>query len=164
VSRPVLLAAFPVALVALVAGTVSYFHIEHLALVEHQPHALAEMFPFAVDGLIAAGSVVVLAGCRLGWLAMVPGIAATLFANVESGIGYGWLAAVVAGWPAIAFSLSSFVLERWLRSQVAVRSTTPVIVTEASPAEPAHTHAPAVVNGHVPVTAWAQPASTGGWS
>jgi hypothetical protein len=44
-------------------------------------------------------------------------VAATLFANVESGLGHGWLAAMVAAWLAIAFSLASFMLERWLHGQ-----------------------------------------------
>lgn len=108
-------AALPVAAVAIIAGIVSYSHIEHLALAEHQPLTLARLFPFAVDGLIAAGSVVVLGGEQLGWLAVVPGVAATLFANIESGIGYGPLAATVAAWPAVAFSVASFVLERWIK-------------------------------------------------
>lgn len=116
-SRRALSVAIPVAAVAIVAGVVSFSHIEALALAEHQPLTLARLFPFAVDGLIAAGSAVLLGGERLGWLAVVPGVAATLFANVESGIGYGWLAATVAGWPAIAFSVASFVLERWLKRQ-----------------------------------------------
>ena len=62
--------------------------------------------------------MVVLGGEWLGWLAVVPGVAATLFANIESGIGYGPLAATVAAWPAVAFSVASFVLERWLKRQV----------------------------------------------
>jgi hypothetical protein len=117
-TRQTFAAALPVAAVAVIAGIVSYSHIEHLALVEHQPLPLARLFPFAVDGLIAAGSVVVLGGEWLGWLAVVPGVAATLFANIESGIGYGPLAATVAAWPAVAFSVASFVLERWLKRQV----------------------------------------------
>ena len=48
---------------------------------------------------------------------MIPGVAATLFANVCSGLPHGHLAATVAAWPAIAFSVASFMLERWLKSQ-----------------------------------------------
>jgi hypothetical protein len=141
---------------------VSYSHIEGLALAQHQPLPLARLFPFAVDGLIAAGSVVVLAGEWRGWLAMVPGIVATLFANVESGIRFGWLAAIVAGWPAIAFSVASYVLERHLRSQVKdVPDVAPDgPAPEPAPAEP---EPAAALNGHAPGTAWAQPASAG-WS
>jgi len=42
--------------------------------------------PFAIDGLITVGSVVLLQGGRLGWLGIGPGVAISLFANVESGI------------------------------------------------------------------------------
>lgn len=111
-------AAVPVAAVAVVAGVVSYSHIEALALAQHQTIAQARLLPLAVDGLIAAGSVILLAGFWLGWLGVVCGIAATLFANVESGVPYGPLSATVAAWPAIAFSVASFMLERWLKRQV----------------------------------------------
>jgi hypothetical protein len=160
-NRQAIVIAAPVAVVAVVAGIVSYAHIEHLALAEHQPLALARLFPFAVDGLIMAGSAVLLGGMRLGWLAVVPGIAATLFANVQSGLPFGVLAAVVAGWPAIAFSVASYVLERWLRSQVTGTAAAddddePVIV----PAAPAPA---AALNGHGTGPAWSQPAVSG-WS
>lgn len=111
-------AAVPVAAVAVIAGVVSFSHIEGLALRTHQSITDARLLPFAVDGLIVAGVVVVLAGYALGWCSVVLGVAATVYANVESGLPYGHLAAVVAAWPAIAFSVASFVLERWLKSQV----------------------------------------------
>ena len=116
-SRPVLLAALPVALVALVAGTVSYSHIVSLGLRTGQSPADAHLLPLAVDGLIVSGSVILLAGSWLGWLAVVPGVAATLFANLESGLPHGQLAAIVATWPAVAFTVSAAVLERWLAGQ-----------------------------------------------
>ena len=141
-------AALPVAAVAVIAGIVSYSHIEHLALAEHQPLPLARLFPFAVDGLIAAGSVVVLGGEQLGWLAVVPGVAATLFANIESGIGYGPLAATVAAWPAVAFSVASFVLERWIK-RLAGQPPAPAPASTAVPAAPA----PADIPEPVPVPA-----------
>jgi len=103
--------------VAVVAGVVSYSHIVALGLRTGQSPADAHLLPLAVDGLIVAGSVILLAGSALGWLGVVPGIGATLFANVESGVGHGPLAATVAAWPAAAFSLASFVLERWLKAR-----------------------------------------------
>lgn len=112
-----LIAAVPVAVVAVIAGIVSYSHIEALALAQHQSLADARMFPFSVDFLIVAGSVVVLAGYWLGWIGVAAGVAATLFANVESGLPFGPLAATVAAWPAVAFSVASFILERWLKRQ-----------------------------------------------
>jgi hypothetical protein len=111
-------AAVPVAAVAVIAGVVSFGHIEGLALAQHQPIADARLLPLAVDGLIVAGSVVLLAGYWLGWLGLVCAVAATLFANVESGITYGPLAATVAAWPAVAFTVASLILERWLKRQV----------------------------------------------
>jgi Protein of unknown function (DUF2637) len=100
------------AVVALGAAFVSYRHIEHLALAEGQPFVAALIYPVIVDGLIATGSALVFDGLQAGWACVVPGIAATLFANVESGIGHGPLGAALASWPAVAFSLATFVLER----------------------------------------------------
>jgi hypothetical protein len=115
--RSAILAALPVAAVAVIAGVVSYSHIAALGLRTGQSPADAHLLPLAVDGLIVAGSVILLAGSLLGWLAVVPGIVATVFANVESGLPHGPLAATVAAWPALAFSLASFTLERWLKSR-----------------------------------------------
>ncbi len=162
-SRPVLLAALPVAVVAVIAGVVSYSHIAALGLRTGQSPVDAHLLPLAVDGLIVAGSVILLAGSPLGWLGVALGVAGTLYANVMSGLPRGPLAATIAAWPAIAFTVASFMLERWLRSQVPVRSAAPVPVAEVPPAEPAHTHAPVAPNGHAPASAWAQPARSG-WS
>ena len=52
-----------------------------------------------------------------GWLGVGPGLALSLFANVESGIRYGWLAVVWAGIPAVSFFLACFILENWLKGQ-----------------------------------------------
>jgi len=112
--RQSLAAALPVAVVAAIAAIISYGHIETLALAVHQPIADARLLPFAVDFLIVAGSVILLAGYWLGWLCVVAGVSATLFANIESGLPHGALAAAVAAWPAVAFTVASFVLERWL--------------------------------------------------
>ena len=160
-SRPVLLAALPIALVALVAGTVSYSHIVNLGLRTGQSPVDAHLLPLAVDGLIAAGSVILAAGSWLGWLGVIPGVGATLFANLESGLPHGQLAAIVATWPAVAFTMASFMLERWLRSQVSDTGR-PTAPTDAVGPEPVHTHAPAVLNGHG--SGWAAAPSSGGWS
>lgn len=52
--------------------------------------------------------MVLLAGSWLGWI----GVAGTLYANVMSGLPRGPLAATVAAWPAVAFTVASFMLER----------------------------------------------------
>jgi hypothetical protein len=115
------IAAVPVGAVAVFAGIVSYSHIYWLAVATGQAGTAARLMPFSVDALIVAGSVILFqASARqqwLGWLGVGPGVAATVFANVESGISHGWLAAIVAGWPALAFSLASFMLERWFAGQ-----------------------------------------------
>ena len=119
-NRTVILAAVPVAAVAVIAGVQSFSHIEALALRAHQSIADARLLPFSIDGLIVAGVVIVLAGYWLGWLSVALGVAATVFSNVESGLPHGPLPATVAAWPAIAFSVASFVLERWLNAHVGV--------------------------------------------
>ena len=117
---PKIISGLAIAAVASVAGVVSYLHIYGLTLTLHQPVIVARLMPFAVDGLIVVGSVVLLteaAAWWLGWLGVGPGVAISLFANVESGIRYGVLAAIWAGIPAVAFSLATFMLERWLKAQ-----------------------------------------------
>jgi hypothetical protein len=98
----------------------------------------ARLMPFGVDGLIVTGSVVLLQsvpGQRwLGWLGLGPGGAISLFANVESGIQYGALAAIWAGIPAVSFSLATFMLERWLKAQAGAKpARSPELATEVAP-------------------------------
>ena len=118
-TRITILAALPVAAVAVIAGVVSYSHIEALGLATGQSITDARLLPLAVDGLIVAGSVILLAGSRLGWIGVALGVAGTLYANVMSGLPRGPLAATVAAWPALAFTVASFMLERWLAAQAA---------------------------------------------
>jgi len=112
-----------VAVVAVAAGWQSYTHICALAIMTGQSVTDARLLPVAVDGLIVAGSVILLAGSPLGWLGVIPGIAATVFGNVMSAVPHGALAAAVAAWPAAAFTLASFMLERWLKRRA--RRTNP---------------------------------------
>ena len=111
------------AVVAGVTGRVSYLHIEDLTLALHQPAVVARLMPFGVDGLIVVGSVALLQAPDdqwwLGWLCVGPGAAASLFANVESGLRYGPLAAAWAGMASAGFFLATFTLERWLKAQAA---------------------------------------------
>lgn len=137
--------------VAVVAGIISYSHIYELTLSLHQSKLTARLMPAAIDGLITVGSVVLLqSGSRLGWLGIGPGLALSVFANLESGIRYGWLAATWAAIPAVSFFLASFILEHWLKGQArkpvtesasatvpdvpgTVPTAAPVLVTEAHP-------------------------------
>lgn len=116
-SFPRLASGAAILAVATVAGLISYQHIEDLTLALHQTILAARLMPFGVDGLITVGSVVLIQGGKLGWLGVGPGVAISLFANVESGIRYGALAAVWAGIPAVSFALACFIFERWLQSQ-----------------------------------------------
>jgi len=116
-SRVAIVIAIPTGVVATVAGVVSYSHIVALALRVGQDSNDAHLLPVSVDGLIVGGSVIILAGSALGWLGVSLGVAATLFANVESGLPHGPLNAGVSAWPAVAFSVASYLLERWLKSQ-----------------------------------------------
>jgi hypothetical protein len=116
-----LTAGLALMVVASVTGVISYTHVYDLTMALHQPTMVARLMPFGVDGLIVVGSVVLLQAAPgqtwLGWLGIVPGVAASLFANVESGLRWGPLAAGWAGVPAASFALATFLLERWLKAQ-----------------------------------------------
>ena len=66
------------------------------------------VFPLTVDGLIYCGSMVLLNDARRGldahklayWMLGI-GIAATLTVNAVSGLAYGLVGALIAGWPAV---------------------------------------------------------------
>lgn len=111
----VILVAIPVAVVAVMAGKVSYSHITALGLRTFQGPTDAHLLAVPIDGLIVAGSVLLAAGSALGWLGVIPGVAATLFANLQYGLPHGALPAAVSTWPAVAFTVACFMLERWLR-------------------------------------------------
>jgi hypothetical protein len=127
-SWPRFASGLAIAAVAGVAGVVSYRHIYEVTLSLHQTVLVAQLMPFGVDGLIVVGSVVLLQAAAelpwLGWLGVGPGVAISLFANVESGIRYGLLSAAWAGVPAASFFLATFILERWLKAQVSHSAVT----------------------------------------
>jgi hypothetical protein len=164
---PKVISGLALAVVAGTAGVISYTHIYRLTLALHQPVMVARLMPVAVDGLVVVGSVVLLQSAPgqrwLGWVGVGPGVAISLFANVESGIGYGPLAAAWAGIPAVAFALSTFMFERWVSAQVG-QSGVPngAGVQNRTLAEPESevTTSPAALNGHAP--GWSQ-ARSGGW-
>ena len=71
-----------------------------------------------IDVLIIGGSLILLqadARSWLGWLAVVPGVACTFFANIESQAGHGTVSAVIAAVPAAALSIAVLMLERWFK-------------------------------------------------
>lgn len=132
---PRVLSGISILAVAAVAGIVSYIHIYELSVSLHQDLFVARLMPFGVDGLITIGSVVLLQGINWGWLGLGPGVTISLFANVESGIPHGALAAAWAGIPAVSFALSCFILERWLlhQAKTEVRVPAPARVPKAAP-------------------------------
>lgn len=115
--KAVITAAIPVALVAAIAGLVSYSHITALGMRTHQGVTDSHLLFLPIDGLIVAGTVLLVAGSLLGWIGVSLGVAATLFANLQFGLPHGPLSAVVSTWPAVAFTAACFMLERWLRYQ-----------------------------------------------
>ena len=159
-NRRLTAAAIPAAVVAVVGGVISYGHIAALGMRTHQGSIAAHLLPLSLDGLVVAGSVLLLAGSWLGWLAVVPGVAGTLFANIEAMAPHGDLSAAVASWPAASFIIATFVLERWLRSEMATPEPTPVpavVPDHPAPAQPA----PAL-NGSG--SGWSRPAASSSWS
>lgn len=102
--------AAAVLLVAAIAATVSFVHIEHLAVTHGQTELAAVLLPLSIDGTVAASALVMLRAARAGigtpWLArfmLTLAVAATLAANIGYGVPYGLAGALLSGWPAVAF-------------------------------------------------------------
>jgi Protein of unknown function (DUF2637) len=103
-----------VATVAVFAFIVSYSHIYDLGRQNAQSGTAARLLPLSVDLLIVAASLVLFIqgrghkpDTRLAWwmprLTLWVAIGATVAANVFYGLPHGWLAAVISGWPGLAF-------------------------------------------------------------
>jgi Protein of unknown function (DUF2637) len=111
-----------VALLALIAGTVSYLHMHLLVELHGQPGWVAALTPLSVDGMIVAASTTLLAdsrrGCRggsLSWLLLGAGSVASLTANVavaEPTV----TGRVIAAWPSFALIGSYELLMRQIRA------------------------------------------------
>ncbi len=99
-----------VLLVAAIAATVSFVHIESLAVRYGQPVLAAWLLPVSIDGTVAVSSLAMLRAARLNltapWLAramLLLSVAATLACNLAYGLPHGWPGALLSGWPAVAF-------------------------------------------------------------
>ena len=108
------------ATVALTTGFISYTHISALTVYEHQSWKSAHLYPLAVDGQIAIGSVILMEvkGRHRWWglLGFLPGLGESLVANWASGWqGHNLGAALWSTVPAQAFACSTFLFEMWLR-------------------------------------------------
>jgi hypothetical protein len=110
-----------VAVLALIAGTVSYLHMHDLVELHGQPGWVAALTPLSVDGMIIAASTTLLADSRSGirggalpWVLLALGSLASLAANVAvaepSATGR-----VIAAWPSVALIGSYELLMRQIR-------------------------------------------------
>jgi hypothetical protein len=104
------LTAAAVLLVAAIAATVSFVHIEHLAVTHGQTALASMLLPVSIDGTVAAASLVMYRTARAGLgtprLARVMlglSVIATLAANVAYGARFGLTGSLLSGWPAVAF-------------------------------------------------------------
>ena len=110
-----------VALLALIAGTVSYLHMHMLVARHGQPGWVATLTPFSVDGMIVAASTTLLAESRSGrrggvlpWALLVAGSVASLAANVAVAEPT-LIGRVIAAWPSFALTASYELLTRQVR-------------------------------------------------
>lgn len=114
-----------VAILALIAGTVSYLHMHALVALHGQPGWVAALTPLSVDGMIVAASTTLLSESRSGqrggalpWALLVIGSIASLAANVAvaepTAIGR-----VIAAWPSFALIGSYELLMRQVRRAAA---------------------------------------------
>ena len=110
-----------VALLALIAATVSYLHMHMLVALHGQPVWVAALTPLSVDGMIVAASTALLADSRCGgrgglvpWVLLVAGSAASLAANVavaEPTV----TGRMIAAWPSFALIGAYEMLMRQVR-------------------------------------------------
>ncbi len=110
-----------VAVLALIAGTVSYLHMHLLVEVHGQPGWVAALTPLSVDGMIVAASTTLLAESRGGgrggympWVLLVTGSVASLAANVAVAEPTA-TGRVIAAWPSFALIASYELLMRQVR-------------------------------------------------
>ena len=110
-----------VALLALIAGTVSYLHMHMLVAQHGQPGWVAALAPLPVDGMIVAASTTLLADSRSGqrggvlpWALLVAGSVASLAANVAVAEAT-FIGRVIAAWPSFALTGSYELLTREVR-------------------------------------------------
>ena len=110
-----------VALLAMIAGTVSYLHMHMLVALHGQPGWVAALTPLSVDGMILAASATLLADSRSGrrggmlpWALLVAGSVASLAANVAVAEP-AFIGRVIAAWPSFALTASFELLTRQVR-------------------------------------------------
>lgn len=107
-SRLLFLTGVFVALLALVAGAISFDHMRELAQLHGQLGWRAYAFPLSVDGLEVVASLYLVAQRRVGhptgwvpWTSLSVATLASLAANVAVG-GDDLIGKALAGWPALS--------------------------------------------------------------
>jgi hypothetical protein len=141
-----------VALLALIAGTVSYLHMHMLVAQYGQPGWVAALTPLSVDGMIVAASTTLLADSRSGrkggvlpWALLVAGSVASLAANVA--VAEPTLVGrVIAAWPSFALTASYELLTRQVRAGVTGKRA-----QDRQPGQPQLTGPVAAGRGPVPL-------------
>lgn len=124
------MSAAAVLVVSAIAATVSFVHIESLAVRYGQPELAALLLPVSIDGTVAVSSLAMLRSARVGvsapWLArtmLLLAVAATLACNVAYGLPHGWPGAVLSGWPGLAFVGSAEVAISMSRTRPPMKRT-----------------------------------------
>ncbi|WP_067481877.1 DUF2637 domain-containing protein [Actinomadura hibisca] len=127
-----------------IAAVISYKHAHRFALAYGQTGIDAQTFPLTVDGLVATCSLVILNRIRKNrrppwhaWALLIVGIIATVSANVHSGLAYGPIGAIVAGWPALVAVGSFELLMRLLHDTRTTPDTQDRSAASAPSADPA---------------------------
>jgi hypothetical protein len=120
-----------VALLALIAATVSYLHMHLLVELHGQPGWVAALTPFSVDGMIVAASTTLLADSRSGgrggilpWALLVVGSVASLGANVAVAEPTA-TGRVIAAWPSFALIAAYELLMRQARRNATSGASAP---------------------------------------
>lgn len=131
------------AVVALVAGVISYGHIRQVALASGELEIAAALLPVGIDGLIIVGTLAMLEDKRQrryprlsARVALGFGIAATVGFNIASAEP-SWSARAVAVVPAVSFLLAVEVLVRTGRPMSTSDDTAPITDTTAAVDTPA---------------------------
>src|SRR5690606_11547026 len=128
------------AVVALVAGVISYGHIRQVATASGELEIAAALLPVGIDGLIIVGTLAMMEDKRQrryprlsARVALGFGIAATVGFNIASAEP-SWSARAVAVVPAVSFLLAVEVLVRTGKaiSAVAPESTREAVVSSVS--------------------------------
>jgi Protein of unknown function (DUF2637) len=122
-----------VALLALIAGTVSYLHMHMLVERHGQPGWVSALTPLSVDGMIVAASTTLLADSRSGgrggflpWALLVVGSVASLAANVAVAQPTA-TGRVIAAWPSFALIAAYELLMRQVRRSAAPSGKGPLV-------------------------------------